>query len=174
MKKLVIRFSIYSLILFILIVFFVSLGKEPQYNTKSLIGNKLTNVQLKSLQNDKILTDKDLKKNDFTLINFWASWCGPCKIEHPYLIKLSEEKNLKIIGVNFKDKKDNALDFLKTLGNPYDYLAEDNSGKQSIFFGVYGIPESILMDGKLEVKKKFIGPISERDFKDIKKFIREK
>jgi cytochrome c biogenesis protein CcmG/thiol:disulfide interchange protein DsbE len=174
MKKLIIRFSIYSLILFILIVFFVSLGKEPQYNTKSLIGNKLTNVQLKSLQNDKILTDKDLKKNDFTLINFWASWCGPCKIEHPYLIKLSEEKNLKIIGVNFKDKKDNALDFLKTLGNPYDYLAEDNSGKQSIFFGVYGIPESILMSEKLEVKKKFIGPISERDFKDIKKFIREK
>ena len=174
MKKLIIRFSIYSLILFILIVFFVSLGKEPQYNTKSLIGNKLTNVQLKSLQNDKILTDKDLKKNDFTLINFWASWCGPCKIEHPYLIKLSEEKNLKIIGVNFKDKKDNALDFLKTLGNPYDYLAEDNSGKQSIFFGVYGFPESILMSEKLEVKKKFIGPISERDFKDIKKFIREK
>ena len=174
MKKLIIRFSIYSLILFILIVFFVSLGKEPQYNTKSLIGNKLTNVQLKSLQNDKILTDEDLKKNDFTLINFWASWCGPCKIEHPYLIKLSEEKNLKIIGVNFKDKKDNALDFLKTLGNPYDYLAEDNSGKQSIFFGVYGIPESILMSEKLEVKKKFIGPISERDFKDIKKFIREK
>ena len=90
MKKLVIRFSIYSLILFILIVFFVSLGKEPQYNTKSLIGNKITNVQLKSLQNDKILTDKDLKKNDFTLINFWASWCAPCKIEHTYLIKLSE------------------------------------------------------------------------------------
>ena len=174
MKKLIIRFSIYSLILFILIVFFVSLGKEPQYNTKSLIGNKITNVQLKSLQNDKILTDKDLKKNDFTLVNFWASWCGPCKIEHPHLIKLSEEKNLKIIGVNFKDKKDNALDFLKTLGNPYDYLAEDTSGKQSIFFGVYGIPESILIDGKLEVKKKFIGPISERDFKDIKKFIREK
>ena len=174
MKKLVIRFSIYSLILFILIVFFVSLGKEPQYNTKSLIGNKITNVQLKSLQNDKILTDKDLKKNDFTLVNFWASWCAPCRIEHPHLIKLSEEKNLKIIGVNYKDKKDNALDFLKTLGNPYDYLAEDNSGKQSIFFGVYGIPESILMDGKLEVKKKFIGPISERDFKDIKKFIREK
>tara|TARA_Y100000816_G_scaffold279701_1_gene252268 strand:- start:445 stop:969 length:525 start_codon:yes stop_codon:yes gene_type:complete len=174
MKKLIIRFSIYFLILFILIVFFVSLGKEPQYNTKSLIGNKLTNVQLKSLQNDKILTDKDLKKNDFTLVNFWASWCGPCKIEHPHLIKLSEEKNLKIIGVNFKDKKDNALDFLKTLGNPYDYLAEDTSGKQSIFFGVYGIPESILIDGKLEVKKKFIGPISERDFKDIKKFIREK
>ena len=174
MKKLIIRFSIYFLILFILIVFFVSLGKEPQYNTKSLIGNKITNVQLKSLQNDKILTDKDLKKNDFTLVNFWASWCGPCKIEHPHLIKLSEEKNLKIIGVNFKDKKDNALDFLKTLGNPYDYLAEDTSGKQSIFFGVYGIPESILIDGKLEVKKKFIGPISERDFKDIKKFIREK
>ena len=95
MKKLIIRFSIYSLILFILIVFFVSLGKEPQYNTKSLIGNKITNVQLKSLQNDKILTDKDLKKNDFTLINFWASWCGPCKIEHPYLIKLSEEKKSK-------------------------------------------------------------------------------
>ena len=76
---------------------------------------KLRELELKHFNDEKIFTEKDLKKNNFTLINFWASWCGPCRIEHPILIKLHKEKNLKILGVNFKDKKNNAINFLKEL-----------------------------------------------------------
>ena len=112
--------------------------------------------------------DLDLKKNNFTLINFWASWCGPCRIEHPMLLKLNEEKNLELLGVNFKDKKNNALEFLKDLGDPYDDLARDELGKHSINFGIYGIPESILINKDLVIIKKFIGPISKNDYDFIK------
>ena len=104
-------------------------------------------------------------------INFWASWCAPCRVEHPYLMKLAKEQNLKILGVNFKDKKLNASKFLKELGDPYDYLTKDDYGKQSVNFGVYGIPESILINNESVILKKFIGPINIKDFNDIKVII---
>ena len=78
-------------------------------------------------------------------------------------MELSNEKNLQILGVNFKDKKNNALKFLKDLGDPYDYLANDYNGKQSVNFGIYGIPESILINNDLTIIKKFIGPLSKQD-----------
>ena len=74
----------------------------------------------------------------------------------PFLLKLSEEKNLKLLGVNFKDKKSNAIKFLDNLGNPYDYLAYDYTGKQSINFGIYGIPESILINQDLIILKNLL------------------
>ena len=86
-------------------------------------------------------------------------------------MQLSKEKNLKILGVNFKDKKNNALNFLKNLGNPYHYLAKDVQGKQSVNFGIYGIPESILIDKEFIVIKKFVGPLNLTDFYEIKKII---
>ncbi len=86
-------------------------------------------------------------------------------------MQLSNEQNIKILGVNFKDKKINALKFLKDLGDPYDYLAKDSDGKQSINFGIYGIPESILINENLVIIKKFIGPLTNKDLKDIKKEI---
>ena len=133
-----------------------------------LVGQKITKIELEHFtENNRIITENDLKKNDFTLINFWASWCGPCRDEHPILLKLSKEKNLQLLGINFKDKKNNALKFLEELGNPYDYLAKDNDGKQSVNFGIYGIPESILIDSKFNILKKIIGPLNEKDLKEI-------
>ena len=120
---------------------------------------------------DSIFTNDDFKKNSFTLINFWASWCAPCRIEHPQLMELSKENNIKILGVNFKDKKINALKFLKDLGDPYEYLTRDSNGKQSVNFGIYGIPESILIDNKLTIIKKFVGPLTKQDLNNIKEII---
>ena len=112
-----------------------------------------------------------LLENDFTLINFWASWCAPCRDEHPLLVELSKEKNLKLLGVNYKDKKKQAKIFLNDLGNPYHFLAKDEFGKQSVNYGIYGIPESILINNELIVVKKFIGPLSFEDLKSIIKII---
>ena len=154
-------------LIFILGVFFISLNKNTDYDTEHLIGNKLNKIKFESLEHKKIFTEKDFKKNNYTLINFWASWCAPCRIEHPILIKLSKEQNLKILGVNFKDKKINALKFLKDLGNPYDYLAKDTSGRESVNYGIYGIPESILIDNKYIIQKKFVGPLNLEDYDDI-------
>ena len=167
----VIRSIIVLLFIFVLLVFYNSLNRETNYSTDYLVGNKLTKINLKSFDDNKIYTNEDLKNNDYTLINFWASWCAPCRVEHPYLMQLSKEKKLKILGVNFKDKKINALKFLNNLGNPYKILAKDTTGKQSVNYGIYGIPESILINNETIVLKKFIGPLNEQDFNDIKKLI---
>ncbi len=171
MKNKLTKILVFGLLLFIFLIFFLALNSDKQYNTKSLIGKKITNFQLDSLVNQKIISTKDLSKNNYTLINFWASWCAPCRMEHKYLVKLNENKNIKIFGINHKDKKENAIKFLRDLGNPYDYLAKNKDGKISIKFGVYGIPESILINNNLEIIKKFIGPINANDYNEIIKII---
>ena len=167
----IIKITIIFLLIFILGIFFLSLNKSSNYNTESLVGNKLGEIELVRFEDDSIFTNEDFKKNSFTLINFWASWCAPCRIEHPQLMELSKENNIKILGVNFKDKKINALKFLKDLGDPYEYLTRDSNGKQSVNFGIYGIPESILIDDKLTIIKKFVGPLTKQDLNNIKEII---
>ena len=164
-----VKILVIFILIFILGIFYLSLYRTSNYNTEYLAGNKLTDFRLESLQEKVIYTSDDFKKNDYTLINFWASWCGPCRIEHPILMELSKENNVKILGINFKDKKNNALKFLDDLGNPYDYLAKDTKGKKSVTFGIYGIPESILIDKNFIILKKFIGPLNDNDFNEIKK-----
>ena len=167
----IIKSLIVLLLIFTLLVFYNSLNRETNYSTDYLVGNKLAKINLKSFQDNKIYTSEDFKKSRYTLINFWASWCAPCRIEHPYLMQLSKEKNLKILGVNFKDKRINASKFLNELGNPYYYMAKDTTGKQSVNFGIYGIPESILINNETIILKKFVGPLNEQNLIDIKEII---
>ena len=168
MQKKIIEIIVFFLIIFFIGVFFIGLNKSSIYDTNNLVGQKLTNINLKHFSENKLISEKDLKEKNFTLINFWASWCAPCREEHPFLLKLKEQKNIKLIGVNFKDNKNNALNFIKNFGDPYDDIARDEFGKQSVNFGIYGIPESILINKELIIIKKFIGPLSNEDFNFIK------
>ena len=172
MKSKIIQLIILSIIIFIIGVFFISLNKSSFYDTKGMEGQKLKEIKLDNFEKGKLISDIDFKKKNFTLINFWASWCAPCRLEHPFLLKLNNEKNLNLIGVNFKDQENNALNFLNQFGNPYDQLAKDKFGKHSVHFGVYGIPESILINKNLIIVKKFIGPLSKADYLYIKDFIK--
>jgi len=159
-------------IIFVLGIFYISLNRNTNYDTEYLVGNKLAEIKLKDFDKDTFYTENDLKNSKYTLINFWASWCGPCRVEHPVLMKLSKEKNLRIFGVNFKDSKNNATKFLDNLGNPYYQIAGDQDGKQSIRFGIYGIPESILVNSELIILKKYIGPLNLDDLTEMKKLIK--
>ena len=173
MKISFVKIIIFSLIIFILIVFWRGLKINNNYDTKSLIGNRISNFKLFEINNgDRYIYEEDLKKNKYTLINFFASWCAPCRTEHKYLLNLSNtNKEIEIVGINFKDKKVNANNFLNELGNPYDFVGRDVDGKISILFGIYGIPESVLINKELIVIKKIIGPIDQIQFNEILKLI---
>ena len=161
------------LILFIIVIFFVALNIDKRYSTENIVGKKIDNFKIKFLFSDEVFKNEDLLNGEHYLINIWASWCLPCKKEHPILMKLSEEENLNLIGVNFKDKKNNAESFLKNLGNPYNIILSDADGTNSISFGVFGVPETILIDEKQIVIKKFVGPLDANDYKNIIKAINE-
>ncbi len=169
--KTTIKFFTLSFFLFVIGIFYLSLSKEKSYNTRSLVGKKLNSINLESFSGNNFLDIKDFKKNDFTLVNFWASWCGPCRLEHPTLMTLRKTSKLKLVGINFKDKKENANNFLKELGNPYHFIAKDEQGKISINFGVYGIPETILLNKDLVILQKYIGPLTNEDYNKILKAI---
>ena len=167
----IIKIIILFIFLFIIGIFYISLTRDTNYNTSSLTNKETPEFEIISFDESRFYTIDDINKNNYTLINFWASWCAPCKIEHPILMKLSQKKNLMILGVNFKDKELQAKTFLSELGNPYDLLAKDENGKQSVKFGIYGIPESILINKKLMLIKKFVGPLSVDDYNNILKII---
>ena len=163
----IIKIIILLIFLFVIGVFYISLTRDTNYNTSNLINKSTPEFKFTSFEETNFFTRDDIKKNNFTLINFWASWCSPCRQEHPLLIQLSKEKNLKLLGINFKDKKKQAEIFLNDLGNPYDFLTKDELGKSSVKFGVYGIPESILVNKDLMILKKFVGPLSTEDYDSI-------
>ena len=168
----IIKIIIFLIFFFIISVFYISLTRETNYDTSNLINKKITEFKVIYVDETGFYTRDDLKKNDFTLINFWASWCAPCKVEHPILMRLSKSKKLKILGVNFKDKDKQAKKFLSDLGNPYDFLAKDINGKQSVSLGIYGIPESILINNELLIMQKFVGPLSLDDYNKIEELIK--
>jgi len=173
MKISITKIIIFCFVIFFLSVFWRGLKINNNYDTKNLIGSRIGNFKLFEINNnEQYISEKNLKKNKYTLINFFASWCAPCRTEHKYLLNLSNiNKEIKIIGLNYKDKKINANNFLNELGNPYEFVGKDTDGKISILFGIYGIPESIIINNELIVIKKIIGPIDKVQFNEILKLI---
>ena len=156
---------------FLFIILYSSLDNERIYNTKDLIGKKISQVEINLFQSNETINTEEFIDNEFTILNFWASWCAPCRKEHPNLVRLSKIKNIKLVGINIKDNVESAKNFLKENGNPFDILAEDKNGKNSVNFGVYGIPETILIDSELKILKKYIGPLNIKDVNEIRKLV---
>ncbi|MGV1907746.1 DsbE family thiol:disulfide interchange protein [Agrobacterium cavarae] len=135
-------------------------GLDVNAIPSALIGTKAPALALPPLEGSNVpaLTDAAIT-GKLTLVNVFASWCVPCRQEHPMLKELSKDKRLNIVGINYKDKADNAVRFLGELGNPYAAIGIDPNGRAAIDWGVYGIPETYLVgpDGTILYKK--VGPI---------------
>jgi cytochrome c biogenesis protein CcmG/thiol:disulfide interchange protein DsbE len=95
-----------------------------------------------------------------TVVNFWASWCAPCIAEHPLLIELGRRTGVRLVGVNYKDQTAAARRFLGRYGNPFAAVGVDTTGRQAIEWGVYGMPETFVVDGKGRIVHKHVGPIT--------------
>ena len=126
----------------------------PIFKAKTLYGD----LEINSLE--------FFNKDKFYLLNIWASWCVPCRDEHPQLMNLSKIKRIEVIGLNYKDKIANAKSFLKDLKNPFNIVFLDNDGTISIEWGAYGVPESFLIYNNVIIKK-IIGPITENSLQEI-------
>ena len=170
-----IKKSIFSLIILILLIisFFVfkfSLQKEKIYTPKMTNNQIFTDFKVQFLIDEKQTNfNKVLTGKNFYLINIWSSWCEPCKDESEYLLELKKNTPVMMIGINYKDKKKNALNFLKLYGDPFDKIFIDKQGTISINFGAYGVPETFLIDNNDKVLKKYIGPLNDGDVYEIKK-----
>ncbi|GKY87845.1 DsbE family thiol:disulfide interchange protein [Sinisalibacter aestuarii] len=122
-------------------------------------GGPVPALTLAEFGGEPPFTVDDLADGEVVLVNFWASWCAPCRAEHPQLIEMAEE-GISIYGINYKDTPGNAQDFVDELGNPYQRLAADPSGRTGLDWGLYGVPETYVIDGNGTVVKRFAGPIT--------------
>jgi cytochrome c biogenesis protein CcmG/thiol:disulfide interchange protein DsbE len=105
-------------------------------------------------------------RGKLTLVNFWASWCVPCRQEHPVILQLSKDPRITVVGVNYKDGAENALRFLGELGNPFSAIGLDPAGRMAIDWGVYGIPESYLVGPDGTILYKRVGPFDDKSLKE--------
>jgi len=117
-------------------------------------------------QEDAPLFDSDKLKGRVTLVNFWGSWCPPCREEHEFLLTLTNNPAFRLIGVNYKDSRENAARFLGQLGNPFAEIGFDESGRAAIDWGVYGPPETFILSKNGIILYRFIGPLNEQTFRE--------
>jgi cytochrome c biogenesis protein CcmG, thiol:disulfide interchange protein DsbE len=155
------RFAI-PLGLFVVLVGFLAVGlrRDPHEVPSPLINKSAPTFQLPQLQEPLRTFSAQDMRGKVWLLNVWASWCTSCREEHPVLLELSRSGVLPIYGLNYKDKRDDALAWLDEFGNPYTLSASDFDGRVGIEYGVYGAPESYLIDRNGIIRFKQVGPIT--------------
>ena len=126
-----------------------------------MVGRDAPPLALVPLAGSETPTDADLRTADAKIVNFWASWCLPCRAEHPHLMALSDS-GIEIYGVNYKDDPLDAAGFLEELGNPFTKIGADRSGRAAIDWGVYGVPETFVVDRNGTVLLRHPGPVTSR------------
>ena len=153
-------------------MFYKGLENENIYKPNNALKKDIPNFETKLFNTEKkIISNEIFKKNKFYLLNIWASWCVPCRDEHPFLLNLGKQDNLEIIGLNYKDNTENAKKFLKELNNPYKVILSDKDGIIAIEWGAYGVPETFLIYDK-KIIKKYIGPLNSKSLLEIKELIK--
>lgn len=134
---------------------------NPMALPSALAGQIAPALEVAPLGSLAAVTDAAVRAPGVKLVNFWASWCAPCRVEHPMLAELAAE-GVTILGVNYKDKAENALAFLDELGNPFAAVGADENGRIALDWGLYGIPETFVIDGEGRVVLRFPGPITRK------------
>ncbi len=155
------------------ILFAFSLGSaDPTRLPSALIGKPVPNHEFEELDTGsdgpaikRKFGAEDLATGEVTVVNFWASWCGPCVAEHPMLMEL-KKRGVRLAGVNYKDPPPGGRRFLGRYGNPFELLGVDPAGRGAIEWGVYGMPETFVVDGEGRIVYKHIGPITAASLTD--------
>lgn len=142
------------------------LDLDPTAMPSALIDDPMPEFRLSALRDPERMLNRDELLGEVALLNVWATWCPSCKVEHPFLIKLAERENLPIIGVDYKDERASALQWLTRLGDPYVLNIFDPDGKLGIDLGVFGAPETYVLDHQGVIRYKHVGVVNERVWKE--------
>lgn len=143
-------------------MFYTGMNREdPRALPSAIAGNPAPPLVLSELAGLPGFDDASLREPGVKLVNYWASWCAPCRVEHPNLTKLASE-GVTIYGINYKDDPVKALNFLSELGNPYIGIGADDSGRTALDWGLYGVPETYVIDSNGIIVLRFAGPITDR------------
>ncbi len=170
-KKLIIIFSTFFLLILLAFFYLLIIDRNPSEIPSALLNKKIPKFEARSLFNEKDFVSSEVFGNEIIIVNFFSSWCKPCRDEHKYLIDFSNK--VKIVGVNYKDSNEKATRWLKKSGNPYSNIAIDNKGQIAIDWGVYGIPETFVINSKGVIKYRNVGAINKKIYKEIDLIINE-
>ncbi len=172
MKNKLLPTTITFIFIIIFIVFYKGLKDTNIYTPETKINNEVPSLLVNLFDTSKTINTFEIFKSDkFYLLNIWSSWCVPCRNEHGLLMKLKESKKLEVVGINYKDSKINANNFLNELGNPYEKIIFDQEGIISIEWGAYGVPESFLIKDGIIIKR-YIGPLDKNLIEEIRLIIK--
>ena len=171
MKKKIIIFLIIVVLILIFLIFLKGLNKSNLYKPKSAINEIPEFSATTFFKKEKVNSKNVFGQKKFYLLNIWASWCSPCKDEHHLLVNLSKNNQLEVIGLNYKDRYNNAEKFLNELGNPYEKILIDKDGTKAIEWGAFGVPETFVIFQN-KIIKKFIGPLSIKSVEEIEEIIK--
>ena len=142
--------------------FFVSLSHDPSALPSAMIDQPTPTFTLAGLNDKPGLATQEFK-GQVVLINFFASWCVPCRVEHPLLMSVPRELGVPLYGIDYKDKPEDAARFLGELGDPYGHVGADRDGRVGIDFGVYGVPETYVIDKAGRIRLRHVGPLTPAD-----------
>ena len=155
------RFAVPLAVFAALVAFFaVGLTRDPHEIPSPFIGKPAPAFTLTQLHDEKAPFTPEDMKGKVWLLNVWASWCVSCRVEHPLLVQMSRTKVVPIVGLNYKDKRDDGVQWLAKFGNPYVLSAFDSEGRVGIDYGVYGVPETFVIDKQGVIRHKQIGPVT--------------
>jgi cytochrome c biogenesis protein CcmG/thiol:disulfide interchange protein DsbE len=164
------------LAIFVVVVGFLGIGLtlNPREVPSPLVGKPAPEFALPQLHEPQQMLSLQDMRGKVWLLNFWASWCGGCKEEHPVLMQLAKTGEVPIYGMDYKDRRDEGIAWLQRWGNPYSVIAVDESGRVGINYGVYGVPETYVIDKAGVIRYKQIGPLDENILdKKIMPLVRE-
>jgi len=174
MKKKLLKFPLIFFLSILLVFFYLLIiDRNPSEIPSALLNKSVPKFEAESLFKDKNFISSKEFGNETTLVNFFATWCKPCLDEHVYIKRFSEEKGIKVIGINYKDNHKKAIQWLKKLGNPYSNVALDKNGRIAIDWGVYGVPETFVINPKGIIKYRHAGPVTKKIYKKINLIIED-
>lgn len=162
------KFTI-PLVIFILLVALLGFGlsNDPRYVPSPLVGKPAPEFTQPQLYDGTKTFSPAQLKGQVWLLNVWASWCGACRQEHPLLVQLARQNVVILVGLNYKDTEADAKNWLKQLEDPYQIIVTDKKGKVGLDYGVYGVPETFVIDKKGFIRYKQVGPITPTNLQDV-------